>query len=91
MFARPAYRSRGVPAGGRALDTEPLAGDGSVVKRDDGICEDLVGMTTFAGDQHHVTGTGVSQCGLDGDPSVGLDAELCPAVETRPASRRESG
>ncbi len=47
-----------------------------VVEGDDGVREDLVGPASLAGNQHHIAGTGVGERGLDGDPPVGLDANL---------------
>ncbi len=61
------------------MGAKPLARDGIVVEGDDGICEDLVGMAPLASNQHHITGSGVGERGLDGDPSVGLDADLAGA------------
>jgi hypothetical protein len=61
------------------MGAKPLASDGMVVEGDNGICEDLVGMAPFASDQHDVTAAGVGERSLDGDPSVGLDADLTGA------------
>ena len=61
------------------MGSKPLACDGMVVEGDDGICEDLVGVAPLAGNQHDITGTGVGERGLDGDPSVGLDTNLAGA------------
>ena len=68
--------------------SEPLAGDMGIVKGDNAIGEDLVGMAAFAGDQHGIASAGVGQGGLDGLAAVGLDADLARPPEPGQESSR---
>ena len=81
QFKNATRSSRMLPHRGE-MCPEPMPHDGVVVKRSDGVCEDLVGMAPFTGDKHDIAGPGVGEDGLDGESSVKFDANLARLAET---------
>ena len=71
--------------------TQPPSGNSAIVKWDNVVGEDLVGMAALSGDQHSIAASGVGQSGFDCGPAVGFNTDLSGLVKAGQEVARGSG